>query len=463
MPSIWLPRLMSATYGSTGFVSSWTTSGISWSKCRMDQIYNSATLTIVNADTCCSNACIPGIEPDTRRSIQHDETICGIRYITTQSDPISEILRTNWSTRGWTYQEVFLSSRCLVFTNYQSYFQCKSDVWCEDSCSNGGGMEEQNMCVGNALCHLPELHPEMERCSFYQFVDAVEAFSRRLTLETDSLWAFTGVTKAFQPQFPDGFTWGLPIGNIDAALPWKPRKCVSGLRAGLHAAILDSDMIRLPFPSWSWVSWGGGVQFDTKCEDVKGLVEWHQPTQYAVNTADPFSAPWDELTDQLVEKCHSLTVMDERALGFLRFTAASAVLEVEAMDSDFIKNCPSADPCLLAHIRTHAGKDLGFIQVTSSWLQSHDRKKCEFILLSTKIENEESETCRQDWVWERGLGVSRGIEHMDGCKHQSTYNIMLIDWKEGPHCTVATRVGITQINKKDWEELESTSKLIVLG
>jgi hypothetical protein len=105
---------------------------------NMDQVYSSATLTIVNAtNACCSNAPIPGVEPDARPLVQHSEVIRGVRYITTQSSIIPQILQSNWSTRGWTYQEGFLYSRCLVFTWYQVYFQCKSDVWSEDSCSAG--------------------------------------------------------------------------------------------------------------------------------------------------------------------------------------------------------------------------------------------------------------------------------------------------------------------------------------
>lgn len=108
-------------------------------------------------------------------------------------------------------------------------------------------------------------------------------------MEADALWAFAGITKAFQPQFQDGFVWGLPVENLDAALLWHPLSYFDVPREGLHAAIVDSHMIRMPFPTWSWVSWRGGVNYDAKCEEsVKSLVEWHQPARYAVNTAEPF-------------------------------------------------------------------------------------------------------------------------------------------------------------------------------
>ena len=348
---------------------------------NMDQIYNSATLTIINGDACCSNAPIAGVEPETRRSIQHSEVIRGVCCITTQSELIPKILLTNWSTRGWTYQEGFLSSRCLVFTDYQAYFQYKSDVWCEDSWSTGSRDMDRKSTIGNALCHLPDRDINVSRCSFYQCIDAIEAFSRRrLSVETDALWAFTGITEAFQPQFPAGFTWGLAAETPDAALLWHPSRYLDGPRGGLHVAIVDSHMIRLPFPSWSWAAWRGGVTFDVKCEeDIKRLVEWHQPIHYAVNKDEPFSEPWyqaadhDALSSAYKDKPNpsSYVVMDERALGFLRFTAVSVTLDIEVMNLDntqagYSEDNPVSKDWVSCYIRTRTGKTIGAILVPSS-------------------------------------------------------------------------------------------------
>jgi hypothetical protein len=152
----------------------------------MDQIYSAAISTIVAANTCVgcgSNACIPGVKPDTRQLIQHSEVIRGIRFVTTQSDLVSAIQGLNWSSRGWTYQEAFLSSRCLVFTPYQAYFQCKSEVWCEDSCWIGS-REFKNPSTVNALCRIRDYPPNFIPCDFGQYVDAVGGYSiRQLTVE----------------------------------------------------------------------------------------------------------------------------------------------------------------------------------------------------------------------------------------------------------------------------------------
>jgi hypothetical protein len=83
------------------------------------------------------------------------------------------------------------------------------------------------------------------------------------------------------------------------------------------------------------------------------------------------------------------------------------------------------------------------------------------------IEEELSETCRP--VFEEdppdlNEGIpSSGIKHIENCEHQLMYNVMLIDWKEGPHCGVAIRINVAQIPKDDWNEAKAVRKEIVLG
>lgn len=46
----------------------------------------------------------------------------------------SEISRSVWSSRGWTYQAGLLARRRLLFTDSQMYFQC-AGMYCEESLS----------------------------------------------------------------------------------------------------------------------------------------------------------------------------------------------------------------------------------------------------------------------------------------------------------------------------------------
>jgi hypothetical protein len=210
---------------------------------------------------------------------------------------------------------------------------------------------------------------------------------------------------------------------------------------------------------------------------VKGLVEWHQAAYYIVNPADPFSNPWYQLgnhdilgSTQYKELIRSPgVIMDERALGFLRFTAASAHFDLEAKDLNSNGNYPEECRELVeCHIRAYAGKIVGTISVPISWLEAHSDKRAEFILLSKHMHNHDAENGTNKRVSEEadprypdGKG-RKGTRRVGRCSSQSKYYIMLIDWKEGPHCVVAVRIGITLIDRDDWVAAEATSKLIVL-
>lgn len=59
---------------------------------NMDQVYSTTILIIVAASARCSNACVPGVEPDTCPPLQHSEVVHRVRYVTTQPDLVSAIL-----------------------------------------------------------------------------------------------------------------------------------------------------------------------------------------------------------------------------------------------------------------------------------------------------------------------------------------------------------------------------------
>jgi hypothetical protein len=158
--------------------------------------------------------------------------------------------------------------------------------------------------------------------------------------------------------------------------------------------------------------------------------------------------------------------MDEQALGFLHFTTASITLKLDARDLDIVShldNIPIHKDWVLCYIRPPTEKDIGIIQVPIAWFEALGHKQGNFILLSTQIENDENETCSRVCLEEHpDVKVSRRVDHKEDCVHQQKYNVMLVDWKKGPHRNVASRIGITQIQKEDWSELESSPKQIVL-
>jgi hypothetical protein len=126
---------------------------------NMDAIYQGAILTIVACGSgpheglpgVRNTPGLPGHVNFQTRTVRHDgpastDKLQGfIRF----ENPRYEISRSKWNTCGWTYQEMFLSRRCLVFTESQIYFQCPiwtdNDVFRErDNCIKLKAWEEGN-------------------------------------------------------------------------------------------------------------------------------------------------------------------------------------------------------------------------------------------------------------------------------------------------------------------------------
>jgi hypothetical protein len=427
---------------------------------HMGAIYSAAALTIVSGAIGADSA-LPGVQPHTRPTLQHSEVVDGIRYITGQPDLSVAMRSMKWCTRGWTYQEGFLSARCLVFTPYQVYFRCMSEAWCEDSYLETRLITTSRL--GNGVCHLDNLidRTRTQRCAFYQYTDMVEGYSARdLALQTDALWAISGVTDAFEVLYPDGFVWGMPLQDMEAALLWRPKDMFAGSRTELHTAIQGPHMVTLPFPSWSWLACCGGVVYEDKCEEeVRGVVEWHPPAVYAVNPKNPLSSPWQPVEEREAERKGSpIVVMNEHALGTLRFTTACTTFIVDRGD------CTCTTASLHCTIRApETGKAVGDMWVPASWMGTTRTKEGEFALLSLRIENTASGDCKEIYKEvDSAMIFTTGIDHVDGCEHQALYNVMLLDWEEGPQGTMAKRVGVTRVRRENWEEMETERKMVVL-
>lgn len=129
-------------------------------------------------------------------------------------DPRSDIAKSKWNTRAWTYQEALLSRRRLVFAPRQVYFQCR-------------GMH----CVESISVPLKHLHTtKLDR--FMDEISALQVFpkgsvgkypsdyrarvqeyrERSLSYDSDGLNAFMGITSAFQfLKNPTQTIWGVPL------------------------------------------------------------------------------------------------------------------------------------------------------------------------------------------------------------------------------------------------------------
>lgn len=224
----------------------------------MDQIYANASITIIAAADGDTDMGLCGVsmprQPQQRIDIQ------GVSLLEL---PLGHegLTSSKWATRGWTYQEGYLSTRRLIFTNTQVLFLC-----------NGMYAAESLQRLLNAPCYAEEsiameyfkhLIPKREilggTFSVQDLrVQAEEYSKRELTRSDDSLNAFLGILSYYAKATAASTSpvlrlpWGLIANKHE-------KKNNFSLHFFWHHE--DPATRRGDFPSWSWTGWGGHIKF----------------------------------------------------------------------------------------------------------------------------------------------------------------------------------------------------------
>ncbi|RYP74901.1 hypothetical protein DL769_003907 [Monosporascus sp. CRB-8-3] len=194
---------------------------------------------------------------------------------------------SSWNTRGWTFQERHLSTRCIYFSSDFVYFQCGEVTRCE----TGGDLlpwPDVTPSIGDSLkaealqtvetnpfhylpsCASPIPVPkdhtdaseryEYKRHRFDVYRELVEAYSRRhLSFATDILNAFAGVARVLERSFESEVLSGLPACYLDHALLWAHES--SWDRRVMPSSRNVDGLPTKPFSSWSWAGWTGSIQY----------------------------------------------------------------------------------------------------------------------------------------------------------------------------------------------------------
>ncbi|KAI6151050.1 heterokaryon incompatibility protein-domain-containing protein [Pisolithus tinctorius] len=242
--------------------------------CIMDLIYSRAAFTIFAASGMSVRDGLSGILPGSRSVTQHIECVQGF-HLAIPLPSLSEALaESNWNTRGWTFQEILLSRRRLVFTKHQMYFECTKDVWCEDVVAESKALSSSRpLYISGTSISLPK--PDYPGASYMTVTDyatAVAGYSqRRLTVESDIIAAITALlnvlTRNCEPAGSDpkkAFQFGMWIRYLDASLLWQP-----SLREVLVRRTVP-DGNRPLWPSWAWAGWKGAVQYGNESQMLDG-------------------------------------------------------------------------------------------------------------------------------------------------------------------------------------------------
>ncbi|KAH6661734.1 heterokaryon incompatibility protein [Halenospora varia] len=186
-----------------------------------------------------------------------------------------------WNTRGWTLQEHVFSRRILAMGRLVTWV-CFGDQWTEDV---EFATELEGSPISTDTANDDKLGivtwPSINAYSKL----ALEYARRDLTYSSDTINAFSGILTPMNGWFPGGLLYGVAEFTFDAGLLWNPRGEGAHLRCDPGTSPLAGGSVM--FPTWSWISWTGKLQFNLwgEGEDyifpkrpflVKTLVAWQK-------------------------------------------------------------------------------------------------------------------------------------------------------------------------------------------
>lgn len=221
----------------------------------MDQIYANASITIIAAANGDTEMGLCGVSKPRRpqKWVEiEDSAILELPFGPT------DVTSSKWASRGWTYQEGYLSTKRLIFTNTQVLFLCNR-MYAAESLQQ---LLNTNCCA-EITNQFKRLIPRFAVCRpRFKILDlrrqAEEYSKRELTRSGDSLSAFLGVLNYYAKNSAN-------LTSPVLQLPW-------GLIAEKHAKNNTFSLLlfwfheglatrRSDIPSWSWTGWGGPLKF----------------------------------------------------------------------------------------------------------------------------------------------------------------------------------------------------------
>jgi hypothetical protein len=230
------------------------------------------------------------------------------------------ITGSSWSTRGWTFQEGYLSNRRVFFTDHQVVYVCNTGAHHEYL------GEDEHGFLGDFKACL-----QSSTSTVYEARDMVTNYSkRRLTYQNDALNAITGVLNLILERNINDkqmfrHIYGLPLYSwVDG-----DNEAIS-IETSLHWYHTQRGVRRPEFPSWSPLGWNGAGRTD-------GAVRFHteQPSVPLCGEID-FSKNGRQYSLQSlfklgVEASQSITA---ETASLLRVTAFMTELRLENINWD---------------------------------------------------------------------------------------------------------------------------------
>ena len=273
---------------------------------KMDQIYAGAIYCIVAESGKDANAGLSGLHPGSRKCKQIVGKVKGYKLLSA-TPPVNVAGRYEpWRTRAWTFQEGKLSPRLLHFISGHVYHVCRCTTWSED-------LTEGTDAIGSMGYAWQKNHDKTrpQRSLFIsQYAEAVAEYTpRSLTFPQDKVAAFAGFLNNYAKIRDTETYWGLPAKDFTHALLWlgSARKRIG---EGFGAFITDDGPRINGFPTWSWASHDGPVDYGywkQRIFDSPAEITWPWDAGY--------QAPQSSLSNRT-----SSTTLDSGVLTFMAET-----------------------------------------------------------------------------------------------------------------------------------------------
>lgn len=274
---------------------------------QMHRIYQNSVLTIIAAAGTDSAYGLPGVS---RLRAGSPQVQLSGRILASVPKSVDEDLASSkWYSRGWTYQEGLLSTRRVIFTERQLYFECQGYYCYEGLVSSPGTLLKihrpdgqgyvkglQNLTNDGSVARqkvLGQFPPERIGTQDWHIKLRIEECSyRSLTYENDKINAFLGLFELARDQFQVNHVWGVPFPLRDRCFS-KRGSAITLRRASFVESLywmLEEAGPRIEgFPSWSWTGWRGIVRWPyvvtyMNCNAGQYLDEWG-PLAYEITDA----------------------------------------------------------------------------------------------------------------------------------------------------------------------------------
>ena len=237
---------------------------------HMDFIYQNAYLTIVAAAGYNADFGIPGIT-SWLRPPSVVAKINGQQFTSVTQMAKSVIPYSEWNSRGWTYQECVMSSRLLILTNTEAYFECHS-MNCSEAIHTPLTALHIKSLQRLISWHKKGIVPSLAvtRHPWDHVHSCLRQFRQRsLTYPSDSLNAIQGVLNSLERIYPSLLhIWALPVvpdvttellqGDPTRRIVRTSSRVEQLLTSLCWTTVERASRIK-GLPSWSWVGWLGNL------------------------------------------------------------------------------------------------------------------------------------------------------------------------------------------------------------